>query len=208
MLSKVLRNVALTVIAFLLWSCGGETPPAVTVTKDPESVAKQVVADFMSIPASDVSLVSITAEEFNDSSLDCPEPGMSYLQVLTPGHRALVEADGRRFDVRISGTQGRICRRRNAKTPETAAEPRAEGSELIELARQDLARHLATTGPNIQVLEIHPFSGGTALEGCAPECDESSAQCGYLIGLSYDGRRYDYHADDGKVAACPPILTM
>ena len=37
---------------------------------------------------------------------------MSYLQVVTPGHRVLMEADGRRFDVRVTDGFGRLCRQR------------------------------------------------------------------------------------------------
>jgi hypothetical protein len=75
-------------------------------------VAKQVIADFLSLPITDVTLVSSESKEFNNSSLDCPEPGMSYPQVITAGHQVIVEADGRRFDVRVAGSHGRICHRK------------------------------------------------------------------------------------------------
>ncbi len=208
MRSRDFLNVAAAtvIITLMLVACGAETAPDIAAS--PDSIASQVIAEFLSIPATDVRLVSITAEEFNDSSLDCPEPGMSYLQVLTPGHRVIVEADGRRFDVRVSGAHGRICHRSKVKPPASGTRPPPEVSELINLARQDLARHLAAESPDIQVLEIHPLSAQTVVTGCSPECDDSSTRCGYMIGFTHDGRRYDYHVDQDKVTPCPPILKM
>lgn len=199
-------RVTTAIIFLMLAGCGAGTAPEIAGT--PESIAKQVAADFLSTPATDVTLVSITPQEFNDSSLDCPEPGMSYLQVLTPGYRVIVEADGRRFDVRVSGAHGRICRRNKANPLSSSAPPRSNVSTLIDLARKDLARHLAAESSDILVLEVHPLNAQTVVKGCSPECDDSSIQCGYMIGFIHDGRRYDYHADQKKVAPCPPILTM
>ena len=206
--SKDFLNVAAAtaIITLMLVACDTETAP--NITASPESIAKEVIAEFLSVPATDVSLVSIAAQEFNDSSLGCPEPDMSYLQVLTPGHRVIVEADGRRFDVRVSAGHGRICRRSKVKPPASGTTPPAEVSRLIDLARQDLARHLAAESSSIRVLEIHPFSAQAVVKGCSPECDDSSTQCGYMIGFIHDGRRYDYHADQKNVTPCPPILTM
>jgi hypothetical protein len=203
---KDLRSIAFTIIALMLVSCGTGNSPE--IANDPETIAKQIVAEFLSIPLSDVSLVSITAREFKDSSLDCPEPDMSYLQVLTPGHQVSLEADGRRFDVRISGEHGQICRRRKVKTAANNSPTRTEVSELIELARQDLARRLTADVADVRVLEIHPLNTQTAPKGCSLVCDEASAQCGFTIGLQYDERRYEYHVNDEIIEPCPPILAM
>ena len=101
------------VITLLLVACGEPTPAN---KLGPNEIARQTIADFLSLPVTDTTLVSSEANKFNDASLGCPEPGMSYAQAITPGHRIVIEADGRRFDVRVAGTHGRICRR-NAKNP-------------------------------------------------------------------------------------------
>ena len=101
--------------AWLLVACTTDTPPE--SVKNPETVAKELIGEFLDVPAADITLVSLNAQEFNDSSLGCPEPGMSYLQALTPGYRVVVEADGRRFDVRVSRGYGRICRRNPLNKP-------------------------------------------------------------------------------------------
>ena len=198
--------IATAIIALVLAGCGVATGPDTAGT--PESIAKRVAAEFLAISATDVSLVSITPREFNDSSLDCPEPGTSSLQVLTAGHRVIVEADGRRFDVRVSGSHGRICRRNKVQPPASSTPPRSDVATLIDLARQDLARLLATEAPDIQVLEIKPVNAREVVKDCSPDCGDSLKQCGYMIALMHDGRRYNYHADRENVAPCPPILNM
>lgn len=181
------------------------TPPAET---NPETTARRVVAEFLSVPMTDVTIVSAQEKEFSDSSLGCPEPGMSYMQALTSGHQIIVEADGRRFDIRVSGGHGKIChRQKSGKNPQQRpAETRT--SALIDLARSDLAEFLQTEVEQIAVLQVRPFNAGTPAKGCSPDCRDSEDHCGYMIGLFHDGRRYEYHANQNNVEPCPPILAM
>ena len=43
------------------------------------------LSNKLGILASEISVISYENVIFNDTSLDCPEPGMFYAQVLTPG---------------------------------------------------------------------------------------------------------------------------
>ena len=147
------------------------------------------------------------ARAFSDSSLDCPQPGMSYLQVITPGYRVLLEADGRRFDVRTSGGQGRICRRRKPGDTDTEVRGNAPAvSELAESARTQLAAQLDTSASAIEMLGIRNRRPGEALPGCGADCEERQ-DCGYVIQLRYEQRRYTYVATDGELTPCPAIAT-
>lgn len=56
-------------------------------------MAREDLAQRLSIPANQIHLVEFMEVEWSDSSLDCPQPGMSYLQVMTPGYRILLEAN-------------------------------------------------------------------------------------------------------------------
>lgn len=58
--------------------------------------------DRAGVPETDVELVSIEMEEFNDASLGCPEEGQMYAQVITPGFRVLVSAAGVEYDYRVA----------------------------------------------------------------------------------------------------------
>lgn len=56
--------------------------------------AKEDLAQRLSIPVTQIELVDAVEVEWSDSSLDCPQPGMDYLQVITPGYRIQLEYAG------------------------------------------------------------------------------------------------------------------
>lgn len=60
--------------------------------------AKEDLAQRLPISVANIHLVEITGEEWSDSSLDCPQPGMEYLQVITPGFRILLEVAGNIYE--------------------------------------------------------------------------------------------------------------
>lgn len=195
-------------LSALLTTSACENPSPPPKSTDPGTVAKQVVAEYLSLPLTDITLVSLEAQEFNDSSLDCPEPDMSYLQVVTRGHRASIEAQGRRFDVRVSGEHGKICRNNKRSGPARQSQRESVVASMAALARQDLAAVLSVEISEIHQLDIRPYDGENQPTGCTPQCPETNKSCGYIIGLFHDGRRFDYHAADGRAAPCPPISRM
>jgi len=80
---------------------------------DATPLVRQAITDVMgllSVPASEVKVVSVEAKEWNDSSLGCPEPGKAYLTVITPGYQILLEVQGQRYDYRTSLTLVRLCK--------------------------------------------------------------------------------------------------
>ena len=56
--------------------------------------ARGDLANRLGIPADQISVSSVQAVTWPDSSLGCPLPGMAYAQVLTPGVLILLEAGG------------------------------------------------------------------------------------------------------------------
>jgi len=61
-------------------------------------LAVTALARDLAIDAAAITFVSAAAVEWNDSSLGCPKPGLSYLQVITPGYRMVFEAQGRTYE--------------------------------------------------------------------------------------------------------------
>lgn len=85
------------------------TSPTTTVPNLPEGLStttyQEIVrdaADRAGVDEVEVELVSVSAEEFSDSSLGCPEEGRMYAQVITPGFRVLVSAGGDEYDYRTA----------------------------------------------------------------------------------------------------------
>lgn len=61
-------------------------------------VAKQALATALSIDPATITVVSVTPVEWNDSSLGCPKPDQTYIQVITPGYMVRLEAAGKGYE--------------------------------------------------------------------------------------------------------------
>lgn len=66
------------------------------------------LAEELGIPAEEIEVISVERVEWPDASLGCPEPGKSYAQVITPGYRIHLEAQGEQYEVHTDA-QGRFA---------------------------------------------------------------------------------------------------
>lgn len=199
-------RVALATALLSLW--GGAAAGAV----DPAGIARDVVAAQLGVSAAEVRIVSVTARAFPDGSLGCPVAGMAYPQVVTPGHQVTAEADGRRFDVRIAGSGGRIChgpagggqQPGKAKGTDRPATPVQPAAATADRARSQLASQLGIPVDEVIVLDSHPLGPKEVLPGCGAVPPEAGD--GVLV-LGADGRQYTWIVRGGLATPCPPIAT-
>lgn len=75
----------------------GRTTP-VTDYPPVVQVAVRKLADDLHIAPDQIQVLAVEQKDWPDSSLGCPEPGKAYLQVITPGYRAILQADGQRYE--------------------------------------------------------------------------------------------------------------
>ena len=74
------------------------SPAAPTGLENLIEKAKDDLAQRLAIPATQVNLVESTEVDWSDSSLGCPQPGMFYLQIITPGYLILLEANAAQYE--------------------------------------------------------------------------------------------------------------
>jgi hypothetical protein len=72
-------------------------------------LARAALAQELGVAEADIAVVSVEENEWRDSSLGCPKPGMNYLQVITPGYKIILEARGKRYEYH-SDTNRRVVR--------------------------------------------------------------------------------------------------
>lgn len=60
-------------------------------------IARAQLADELACPPDQIDLVSAEAVDWSDSSLGCPQPGMMYMQVITPGFRVTLTHAGQQY---------------------------------------------------------------------------------------------------------------
>jgi hypothetical protein len=89
-------------------------PPTVkpaVVAADLEALAIETLRKHLASPAADVEVLSITPIEWRDSSLGCPRPDFSYMQVITPGHLAVLRQGGKTYHVHMAEKSAFVCDR-------------------------------------------------------------------------------------------------
>jgi predicted small lipoprotein YifL len=79
------------------------SPEPTEVKPPPEAeeavrLAREDLAERLSLVSEEIRLVSVKAMEWSDASLGCPQPGMMYAQVITPGFLVVLEAGGQQYE--------------------------------------------------------------------------------------------------------------
>lgn len=90
------------------------TVTAVAHNPDAQTAVDAAVRDAAGragVPAAQLRVESVEQREWRDSSLGCPQPGMFYAQVITPGYLIIIAGGGKRFEYHTD-TRGRavMCR--------------------------------------------------------------------------------------------------
>jgi hypothetical protein len=61
-------------------------------------LARDALAQELSVPADEIAVVSIEDVDWPDTSLGVPEPGMAYLDVVVPGFRVVLQHDAAQYE--------------------------------------------------------------------------------------------------------------
>jgi len=71
--------------------------------------AKAHLVETLKVPERDIVLESAKETRWPDSSLGCPEKGMMYAQMVTPGWTVVLKAQGRTHEVHVAGKRVVTC---------------------------------------------------------------------------------------------------
>jgi hypothetical protein len=82
-------------------------------------LAKKTLAGTLGVAVEAVQLDKAEAVDWADASLGCPEPGMMYAQVITPGYKVSLKVDGKTHSVHVAGTRAVMCGARKPARTET-----------------------------------------------------------------------------------------
>jgi len=221
--------MVLLIVSLLLTACAGAgkavpaedltaTLPAVTPQVEapeltvpvreiaPDAEAVQLAADQLGIPATDLTLVEAEAVDWPDASLGCPQPGMTYATVVTPGWRfTFTDKEG------ITVTLHTDRDLQSAALCESQGKQRATSTTAADQVRDLLASQLRVAPETLTLISVNEMEWADASLGC-PKPDMMYAQVitpGYqYIFADQSGRKYDVHT--GKSPAsfvlCEPKL--
>lgn len=166
-------------------------------------LARETLARELGVEAGAFVVHKVEAVEWRDTSLGCPEKGMSYAQVIVPGYRVVLEHEGRAHHVHIGGGRAVRCepssRRATGSGDKAVAAARAAG-----LAREDLARRLGVPTAAVKIRRLKWATWPDTSLGCA-EPNRTYAQVeteGLLVELEVAGKTHEYHAAGEQVVPC------
>lgn len=169
------------------------------------ALVEQAMADLgarLQSSAPVIELVSVEAVEWPDSSMGCPQPGMNYLMVVTPGYLVKLRADGAIYQYHGNAQAVAYCE--NPQPPLDSETPDDVQAKLVQAAKDDLAQRLSIKGDSIEVIKAESVQWPDASLGC-PKPGMMYAQMvtpGYQIILSVGGEEYDYHGSALEVFLC------
>lgn len=197
--------------AILCAQKGGEAMSSVEIPAGAEEIialAKAHLADRIGVSISEITVSKVEEVEWRNSSLGCPQPGMMYLQVITPGFRVILEAGGVEYEYHSDKGRHVIpCQAVKAKRPLSAAATPYAPKSPVDIARRDLAEKEGVAPEDIKVVSVEDVDWPDASLGC-PQPGMMYAQVitpGKRIVLAIGESRYEYHTDMRKRAVlCPP----
>jgi hypothetical protein len=196
------------------------SPEPAEVTPPPEAeqfvqLAIEDLAGQLGVEPEEIRLISVEAMEWSDASLGCPQPDMMYAQVITPGYKVVLEAQGERYEYHTdTATDVVLCQPENGGTESgsrvtpsaaTEGEPLADAkppaaAEAVKLAKEDLTKRLGVATEAIRLVSVEAVDWSDASLGC-PQPGMMYAQVitpGFLVTIEAEGQQYEYHTDEGR----------
>ena len=77
--------------------------PGATPAPQSSDLALANLAATLGIAPTAITVKVVEPVDWPDASLGCPQPGMMYAQVITPGFRIVLEVDGRSYEYHTDG---------------------------------------------------------------------------------------------------------
>jgi hypothetical protein len=188
----------------------GQEPPGGLSDTDKSAAlaAIDALAAELQVPKEKIEVDTVRAVEWRDSSIGCPKPGLAYLDVITPGHKVTLRADGQLYVVHEAGSRAIVCRQAKALGGIPPQWERVFGPQLVE-ARRDLASRIGVPEPEIRFVgAVGKTFSDASLDCPDPGVEYAKANVhGWVLRFSHDNREYSYHTDLKRTIPCPPIAT-
>ena len=154
------------------------------------------VAEQLGLSDEALTLVSTEKVTWPDTSLGCPQPDMTYAQVLTPGWRVvLVDDEGQEYNVHTAESREKfiICESSIA----SKAAPPYRDNPAVEAAIEALVEERGVAVESVTVIDVTAVEWRNSCLGC----EKPNQQClmvitpGYRITLKSGAETYTLHTD-------------
>lgn len=193
-------------------------PAQVAIPAAAEAAVNWAVADLaerLGIDPAQVQVLAVESVQWGDTSLGCPEPGMMYAQVITPGYLIVLGAGEAQYEYHTAeGSNSAVFCQEKAMIDSsivTSSGPTpivlADAQSPVETAINDLARQLRVSSDIVTVIgaeraKMSLQNLGCYAQGEMPGADTDAFVMGDEITLQVNDSVYIYHAHARQVVFC------
>ena len=153
-------------------------------------LARGKAAADLGTELSQVQITAVEKTEWPDACLGMPDPTELCAQMITPGYRVTLDANGQQVVYRTDETGKNIRAERQPQAPQTFP-PAAQA------AREALAKELGVPLESVTIQRAEPteFTDSCLGLGGPAESCLRAATPGYTVTLEVNGEQYIYHTD-------------
>lgn len=201
-----MKRLSIAIAALVAGACAGAQSIPNPAETDVAKLAVAALAKDLGIAADKIQVDTVRTVNWPDSSIGCPQPGRAYMQVITPGHKVSLRADGRIYVVHEAKGRAFVCEKTK---PYAGVDPKGElvfGSMMLE-ARRDLAARLGVPESEIRMTAAQEQTWEDASLGC-PEPGKTyppGKVTGWVLAFEHAKRPFTYHTDLHRTIPCPAI---
>jgi hypothetical protein len=187
----------------------GSSAPLTEADRSVAVLAIDALAADLKIPKDKILVDTIRAVDWRNSSIGCPKPGVAYLEVITPGHKVTLRADGQIYVVHEAKQRAFVCHQTKAFA---GIDPKMQfvfGQQMV-VAQKDLADRLHVAPHDIKPVSAEQQTWDDAGLGC-PDPGVTYAPgkvTGWVMTLRHGTRDFTYHTDLEHTIPCPAIPTQ
>ena len=162
------------------------------------ALARRTLAAKLSVPIERIKIVSVSPVEWRDSSLGCPERGMVYTPVLTPGYKVTLREGNREHVVHVARTHAVIC----GSPGESKLAPAALISGSLkagDAVRAALAARLKIDADRVRIVSTRPARSDSRPCAAAPSVPSGPA---FIVDAQAETHTFRYYTDDAVTVSC------
>jgi hypothetical protein len=185
----------------------GEATTVPAQAQEITNLARQDLAERLNTAQDGIAVVEVTAVDWPDTSLGCPQPGKSYAEVITPGYQIVLRVGGREYTYHSGGNNLVLCESGEPilnEKPSAPEEMNPQETDLVDQAKEDLVSRIKVAPDSIVLQSVEPVNWPDSGLGC-PQPGMKYLMVvtpGYLIKLEAGGKIYEYHTGPRHVVYC------
>jgi hypothetical protein len=162
------------------------------------ALARRTLAGKLSVPIERIKVVTVSPAEWRDSSLGCPERGMMYTQVLTPGYKVTLRDADREHVVHVAGSYAVICGSQGESklSPATLISASLKAGDAVRAA---IAARLSVEPARVRIVSTRPARSDSRPCPAAPQEPSGTA---FIVDAQAETRTFRYYTDDAVTVSC------